>query len=56
MSVCLLTNSRSNQNKNQIKPKIWIMPGFSLSCLLACFLVCHGENSSDVTLAFEDAD
>ena len=60
--IHLLPNSRSNQNKNQIKPKIWrgsIIAGFLsffLSLSLACFLVRHAQNSSDVTLAFEDAD
>ena len=48
----LLPNSRSNQNQNQIKPKIW------KGSIIAWFLSCrrHAQNSSDVTLAFEDAD
>ena len=46
-----LPNSRSNQNQNQIKPKIW-----RGSIIAWNSLVRHAQNSSDVTLAFEDAD
>ena len=47
----ILPNSRSNQNKNQIKPKIW------RGSIFGWLVVCHDhQNSSDVTLAFEDAD
>ena len=45
-----LPNSRSNQNLNQIKPKIW------RGSIIAWLVRCHAQNSSDVTLAFEDAD
>ena len=26
------------------------------NCLVGCLLACHAQNSSNVTLAFEDAD
>ena len=50
-----LPNSRSNQNKNQTK-NLERLYNCLVSLFLSFFLVCHGENSSDVTLAFEDAD
>ena len=39
--------SKSNQTKNLER---------LYNCLVSSFLVCHAQNSSDVTLAFEDAD
>ena len=38
----------------QIKPKIW--RGSIIAWFLSFFLVRHDQDSSDVTLAFEDAD
>ena len=43
--------SKSNQTTNLER-----LYNCLASCFLSCFLVWHAENSSDVTLAFEDAD
>ena len=51
--ITQLPNSRSNKNKNQIKPKIW--RGSIIAWLFSCLFSCHTENSSNASLAFEDA-
>jgi hypothetical protein len=40
--------SKSNQTKN--------LEGTIIAWFLSFFLVCHDQDSSDVTLAFEDAE
>ena len=51
----LLPNSRFAKLPSPgIDWKIW-KALYSHGCLVICLFVCHGRDSSDVTLAFEDA-